>query len=174
MKTIISLILFLSVFLNISCHKIPWDGGGNKGKDTIPKNVWVEITDTIVPDIGCTYKPGGQIGGPTNLNYDVLLIINEQIHYEDLLIDLDSINCHNPNPPSIDFNIKTLLGYSFEEIPNYSFSRFFKNDSLREYKLFIDVKIINDIDLPYSVRQWIVVPKVNNSYKVVVEKSIHK
>ena len=88
---------------------------------------------------------------------------------------MDSIHCYNSNPPDIDFNKNTLLGYTFltTTAKSYYYSRFFQNDSLMDYKLVIDIMIPPGPDDAYTARQWLLVPKLDSYYKVILDTIMH-
>lgn len=184
MKRILFAIMILLTIAFLSCSKEQaTESKGNFDMQAILSDSnWVEVIDTSRPDLRCSNKRGGLIDPPEFLEYGKLVVINNKSDYEKLLNRLDSLalvnkfdtaGCTKTNPPQVNFSNKTLLGYSLITGRNKSNTRFFKNTSLKAYKLVIDIKLLDNRLTPYTLRTWLLVPKLDNSYKVEVDTLLH-
>ncbi|HRT68078.1 MAG TPA: hypothetical protein P5216_05000, partial [Bacteroidota bacterium] len=127
------------------------------------------ITDTISIDLGGKNKSGILLEPPNLLEYDKLYQINNQFDYQELLQELDSVGILKPNPPSIDFEQKTLLCYYQISGNHNSTSRLFKNNSTKEYLLLINIHLFDHFLAPHIVREWLLVPKIEANYNILID-----
>lgn len=134
---------------------------------------WIEIIDTLKPNIGCNERIGIVSNIPDGLEYDSLITINNDTDYQNLLKKLETIGCKNQNQVIVNFDERTLLGYSLLTGRNVTELTFFKNEKLREYNLVVDVKLLDSTFLPVSVWKWLIVRKLDSNYKINVLKQEH-
>ena len=101
-------------------------------------------------------------------------VINDNAAYQQILADyknnIDSNQCATYTLPFINFSEKTLLGKLTEtggcESPDYYY-KIIKDVSKKEYQFIISIKLKGNCFLRFSKYNWVTLPKVSNSYKVV-------
>ena len=131
---------------------------------------WVEVIDTNHLDF-CSHQRGAITAedAPSYLKYGTLIIINNAAEYQVLLEQLDSIGCSIVNPPNINFEQKTLIGYSIMTGNHSSSAHFYKNNALKKYLYLIEEKLLDNYDWLFTLREWTVVPKIDPSFTVEVD-----
>ena len=130
---------------------------------------WVEITDTLHPNLGCSNHPGAMEPPPNELKWDQMKIIENQDEFEQLSNIMDTFSCWQSQNPNIDFDSYSLLLYSHKTGQHHSKTQFFKNDAEKEYKLLVHIHIESRELILYTLRNWLLVPKLKEDYKISVD-----
>lgn len=131
---------------------------------------WVEVVDTLHPDLGCSSHPGASDEPHSSLlPWDELSIINNDSDFNRLSDDMENRDCWNSDHQNIDFDTYTLLAYSHKTGMHTSYIQFFKNDKKKEYKMIVHIHIKSKELILYTLRNWLLVPKLRDDYEISVD-----
>lgn len=171
MKTNLFILLAAFIMLFTSCtEKQATEFTYNDYLSLQSDDDWVEITDTLHPYIGCSSHPGAP-----DKPHSILLpwykisIFNNDNDFNQLSDDMENRDCWISEHQNIDFDTYTLLAYSHKTGKHTSFTQFFQNDKKKEYKLIVHIHIESRELLLYTLRNWLLVPKLREDYEIIVD-----
>jgi hypothetical protein len=176
MKTLtLALIAFAILF--ISCSQD--ESTKYENPPIILDENWVEITDTIdvINEITCLSAPLIKWGTVINSEKDyndlwersINEYPNELINCNELRYDSTKVKFKKPN---VDFNERTVLGFSVMTGISNRNRHIYVNDSKKEYLYLLDIELTSYAERGDGYFGWTSIPKIPSDYKIKFDTTI--
>ncbi|MFC2130888.1 hypothetical protein ACFLSQ_05595 [Bacteroidota bacterium] len=183
MKKIIILLAAVSVVIFLSCYQEQATQTQQKIdlSAILSDSNWVEITDTVdvTDQIKCLAQPLIQNKGTVFQSENDYKDLWEKsvTEYPDMVINCYGVNVYDSTKvkyqiPDINFNERTVLGYSIVTGPAKWTRCLYMNEQNKLYLHLVHVEIIAHNFRGDGYWCWVSVPKIPDNYKIMFDTTV--